>query len=112
MTNSPGSITHYKNLTMRIEGKQTPSGRVRVSGAKNAATRLMAASMLTEETVSLLNFPTQLLDVQYKAKFIESMGGQVSLDSTACLASLNCSGLKPQELKDYQFPIRTTYLLA
>lgn len=97
---------------MQIEGKQVPSGRVRVSGAKNAATRLMAASMLTDETINLLNFPTQLLDVQYKARFIELMGGKVSLDSTACLASFNCSGLKPQELEDYKFPIRTTYLLA
>jgi UDP-N-acetylglucosamine 1-carboxyvinyltransferase len=63
---------------MQIEGKQVPSGRVRVSGAKNAATRLMAASMLTDETINLLNFPTQLLDVQYKARFIELMGGKLT----------------------------------
>lgn len=100
------------HLTMQVCGPQIPSGTVRVSGAKNAATRLMAASMLTNEPIVLLNFPTELVDVRHKARFIEAMGGKVGLDPSSSTASFDCSQLTPSELENYEYPIRTTYLLA
>jgi UDP-N-acetylglucosamine 1-carboxyvinyltransferase len=99
-------------LTLRTGGPQVPSGTVIVSGAKNAATRLLAAAMLTDEPVVLLNFPTELVDVNHKVRFIEEMGGKVKLDFDSSTASLNCSALEAKKLKGYDFPIRTTYLLA
>jgi UDP-N-acetylglucosamine 1-carboxyvinyltransferase len=72
----------------------------------------MAAAMLTNEPVTLLNFPTELVDVRHKARFIEAMGGQIQFDTLSSSCFLNCSDLTPQELEDYGFPIRTTYLLA
>ncbi|MEO0536513.1 MAG: UDP-N-acetylglucosamine 1-carboxyvinyltransferase [Cyanobacteria bacterium P01_A01_bin.123] len=101
-----------ESLRMEVRGPQIPSGVVQVSGAKNAATRLMAAAMLTDEPVVLLNFPTELVDARYKAKFIEAMAGKVNFDAASSIAFLDCSKLLPTELEDYSFPIRTTYLLA
>lgn len=100
------------SLSMRIAGPQAPSGKVRVSGAKNAATRMMAGAMLTDEPVYLLNFPTELIDVQHKARFIKALSGSVSFDKASATARFDCSNLSPQVLDKYDFPIRTTYLLA
>ena len=100
------------SLSMIVNGSQIPSGKVKVSGAKNAATRMMAAAMLTDEMVYLLNFPTQLVDVRHKSRFIEAVSGKVKLDQESSLASFDCSKLKATPLQDYNFPIRTTYLLV
>ena len=106
----PNTAVKSSAMTMYVHGPQIPSGIVRVSGAKNAATRLMAAAMLTDEPVNLLNFPTELVDVRRKAQFIEAMGGKVTFERES--STLDCSNLTAQELEDYNFPIRTTYLLA
>lgn len=89
-----------------------PRGEVTISGAKNAATRLMAAAMLTDEPVRLLNFPTELVDARHKARFIEDFGGRVRLDTDASTADFDCSALKAMMKAHYDYPIRTTYLLA
>lgn len=60
-----------KNLKI-TKGKL--NGKVKVSGAKNSALRLLAASLLTEETVQLYNFPSGLLDIQVHLKMLESLG--------------------------------------
>lgn len=49
-------------------------GSVRVSGAKNSALRLLAATILTDELVDLFNFPTGLLDVQVHLEMLELLG--------------------------------------
>lgn len=53
-----------------ITGPQTPHGEVRVSGAKNSATRVLAAALLGEGAITLRNFPTELEDVKAKVSFI------------------------------------------
>ena len=65
---------------MLVQGKQVPKGKVVVSGAKNSATRLLAAALLTEEPVRLRNFPTQLVDAKAKMNFIRELGAQVDID--------------------------------
>jgi UDP-N-acetylglucosamine 1-carboxyvinyltransferase len=64
-----------KNLTAIIQGGQKPQGKVIVSGAKNAATRLLAAALVADEKVTLQNFPTELVDANYKFDFICKSGG-------------------------------------
>ncbi len=86
--------------------------KIRVSGAKNSATRLMAASMIADENVTLYNFPTQLVDANHKKRFIESVGGTVTFDDERELAEIETSSLVDTVLSDYDFPIRTTYLLV
>lgn len=49
-------------------------GNVKVSGAKNSSLRLLAASILTDETVELNNFPNGLLDVQVHLDMLKVLG--------------------------------------
>ncbi|MEM9399523.1 MAG: UDP-N-acetylglucosamine 1-carboxyvinyltransferase [Verrucomicrobiota bacterium] len=110
--NSLNTLNKSGSFSMHVRGPQVPSGTVQVSGAKNAATRLMAAAMLTDEPIVLLNFPTELVDARHKARFIEAMAGKVTFDTASSTAFFDCSQLVPTELADYDFPIRTTYLLT
>jgi len=49
-------------------------GDVTVSGAKNSALRLLAASLLTDEPIELYNFPTGLLDTQVHLEMLSVLG--------------------------------------
>lgn len=100
------------HTSLLVKSKVIPSGTVRVSGAKNAATRLMAAAMLSDQPIQLIDFPTQLIDVGHKARFMGAMGCSVDLIEQESLAVLQCDALEPKALEDYDFPIRTTYLLV
>lgn len=93
-------------------GFSAPQGIVTVSGAKNSATRLLAAALIADEPVTLQNFPTKLLDVKHKASFIEAMGGSVKIDHATEEVTIDSASISNVELNDYIVPIRTTYLLA
>jgi UDP-N-acetylglucosamine 1-carboxyvinyltransferase len=64
-----------------IRGGKALAGEVRVSGAKNAALPLMAAALLSEEPVQLLNAP-RLVDVRTIARLLRFMGVEVQGDGT------------------------------
>ena len=55
-------------------GKSRLQGEVRVSGAKNSALRLLAASLLTHETIELHNYPAGLLDARVHVEMLECLG--------------------------------------
>ncbi|WP_417242614.1 UDP-N-acetylglucosamine 1-carboxyvinyltransferase [Celeribacter sp.] len=97
-----------------IDGGVVPRGKVRVSGAKNSATRLLAASLLSDEAVVLRNFPTRLVDVGHKIGFCEKLGAQISINHATETAQIDATSLKTRLLTrdDYDVPIRTTYLLT
>lgn len=95
-----------------IDGPIKLNGKVRISGAKNAATRLMAATLLTDENVVLSNFPTELIDVKHSGDFLEALGGKVTYDKSQNLFSAQISSIKNEVLDDYSYPIRTTYLFV
>lgn len=59
--------------SLRIQ-KAKLVGNVKVSGAKNSALRLLAASILTDESVELNNFPNGLLDVQVHLDMLKVLG--------------------------------------
>jgi len=63
-----------------IRGGRALNGEIRVSGAKNAALPLMAASLLTEETLSLANLP-DLADIATLAKLLTQHGVTLQLES-------------------------------
>ena len=52
-------------------------GEVAISGAKNSALRLLAATLLTPETVELHNFPVDLLDTRIHGGMLEALGKRV-----------------------------------
>lgn len=49
-------------------------GEVRISGAKNSALRLLAASILTDEEIVLQNYPASLLDAEVHVEMLTCMG--------------------------------------
>lgn len=101
-----------KQLTAHVHGGVVPKGRVRVSGAKNAATKLLAASLISDESVVLKNFPVELVDVQYKIDFIRQIGGNVEVNNERESLTISTSDVQNVILDNYNYPIRTTYLLV
>lgn len=49
-------------------------GQVKVSGAKNSALKLLAASLLTNEAVELFRSPNNLLDMQIHIQMLNKLG--------------------------------------
>lgn len=58
---------------IRIRGGQPLKGQIRISGAKNAALPLMAACLLTDETLTLSNLP-HLADITTLANLLVQHG--------------------------------------
>ncbi|WP_439531297.1 UDP-N-acetylglucosamine 1-carboxyvinyltransferase [Marinobacter adhaerens] len=56
-------------------------GVVDISGAKNSALRLLAASLLTDEKVTLTNYPAPLLDAQIHVGMIEALGKSATCEN-------------------------------
>src|SRR4051794_20628381 len=70
--------------TYRIEGGAPLRGRIRASGAKNAATKQIVASLLTDEEVVLHNVP-QIGDVAITIEIVQSLGAHVEWADDATL---------------------------
>ncbi|MCF8342746.1 MAG: UDP-N-acetylglucosamine 1-carboxyvinyltransferase [Chitinophagaceae bacterium] len=62
-------------------------GNVRVSGAKNSALRLLAASILTDKVVELNNFPNGLLDVQIHLDMLKVLGKNYNTNHDSVIIS-------------------------
>ncbi len=58
---------------IRIEGGARLKGEIAISGAKNAALPLMAASLLTDETLTLTNVPW-LVDIAFMVDLLRGTG--------------------------------------
>ncbi|HEX6980897.1 MAG TPA: UDP-N-acetylglucosamine 1-carboxyvinyltransferase [Alphaproteobacteria bacterium] len=67
---------------IRIRGGAPLHGTIAVSGAKNAALPLMAASLLTDETLQLSNLP-HLADITTLANLLSQLGVSLSMDGHA-----------------------------
>jgi UDP-N-acetylglucosamine 1-carboxyvinyltransferase len=89
---------------LRIIGDQILSGSVRISGAKNAALPLMAASLLTDHTLILRNVP-KVADIDTMAQLLAELGvnvsdhkvedhGSTNVASSSVCVALNGSGLE------------------
>ena len=64
---------------IRIRGGRPLKGEIRISGAKNAALPLMAASLLTRETLVLENLP-QLADIEFLSHILLQHGVELEPD--------------------------------
>ncbi len=65
-----------------IQGGKPLQGEIQIGGAKNAALPLMAASLLTGETLALSNLP-HLADISTMAKLLRKLGVNISMDGDA-----------------------------
>jgi UDP-N-acetylglucosamine 1-carboxyvinyltransferase len=60
-----------------ITGGARLQGEIPISGAKNSAIKLMAASLLTEEPLRLTNMP-RLADTRFLGKLLQRLGAEVT----------------------------------
>src|SRR5215212_10387222 len=65
-----------------IRGGVPLSGTIQIGGAKNAALPLMAASLLTSETLILTNVP-DLADIRTMANLLVQHGVGIALEDSA-----------------------------
>ena len=61
---------------IRIRGGRPLSGRISISGAKNSALKLMAASLLTDEALVLSRMP-RLADTRFLGRLLAHLGARV-----------------------------------
>lgn len=62
--------------TIQVRGGTPLQGEVQIAGAKNAALKMMAAALLTEEEVLLSNVP-RISDVKVMSSLLQSLGVRV-----------------------------------
>lgn len=63
-----------------VEGGYNLSGEVQISGAKNSALKLLAASLLIEGTVEISNVP-DLMDIRTMIQVLRTLGAEVEYDA-------------------------------
>lgn len=61
----------HKRITV---SKSRLSGKVTISGAKNSVLKLLTGSILTENKITLHNYPLNLLDAQIHVEMLELLG--------------------------------------
>lgn len=75
-------LTIVKEADLKLKvSRSRLQGEVRLSGAKNSALRLLAASILSTEKIELTNFPGNLSDVDIHLRMLEVLGKQVTKPS-------------------------------
>jgi UDP-N-acetylglucosamine 1-carboxyvinyltransferase len=67
---------------IRVRGGNPLKGQIVVSGAKNAALPLMAAALLTDEPITLVNIP-RLADIDSMAHLLVQLGVEVAMSQRA-----------------------------
>ena len=72
--------------TIRIRGGASLAGTIPIAGAKNAALPLMAASLLTDRTLHLVNLP-DLADIGSMQKLLRTHG--VAIENGAVLGEMS-----------------------
>jgi UDP-N-acetylglucosamine 1-carboxyvinyltransferase len=70
-------ITYYKLAKFIIHGNCPLNGTVKVSGSKNAALPLLAATLLTEKKCILHNIPS-VADIHLMLKILQTLGAKFS----------------------------------
>lgn len=81
-----------------IQGGQSLSGEIEVSGAKNAALKMMAAALLTDEEVYLKNVP-DISDIRTMKEILVKLGARINFDQHQM--TIDCSGVKADR-PDYE----------
>lgn len=80
-------MLHY----LSIEGKQKLKGSVSISGAKNAALPLLAATLLSKNRITLSNVP-EVVDVKTLLKLLENLGAKTNLEKN--IVKIDTTGVK------------------
>jgi UDP-N-acetylglucosamine 1-carboxyvinyltransferase len=86
-----------------VRGGNKLNGTVTPAGNKNSALPILCATLLTNETVTLRNFP-DLTDVNLLIELMSSMGSNISWDRENNILTINNSDFK-ENFGDEGFPL-------
>jgi len=81
-----------------INGGKTLSGKVRISGAKNSALKLIAASILADSKTTLSNVPN-IEDVNIMIEVLRTLGARVDVDLENKVVEID-----PGSISSYEAP--------
>jgi len=81
-----------------INGGKTLSGKVKISGAKNSALKLMAASILADGKTTLRNVP-KIEDVNIMVDVLKTLGTSINVDAKNKVIDID-----PQSIDCYEAP--------
>ncbi|OYP34115.1 UDP-N-acetylglucosamine 1-carboxyvinyltransferase [Rhodopirellula sp. MGV] len=84
-------------------------GEVTVSGAKNSALRLLAASLLTADEIQLFNYPSSLLDAQLHVEMLRALGKECTVTESSI--TIKEATAPPSVLNWNRRSIRNTLLI-
>ncbi|EEE40423.1 UDP-N-acetylglucosamine 1-carboxyvinyltransferase [Prochlorococcus marinus] len=89
------NFSHNKYL--KIEGGKFLKGNIEISGAKNSALVLMAASILSKGEINLFNVP-QISDVSIMSKLLITMGIDIKSNANHLTINTKEITIPPQDL--------------
>lgn len=72
-------VSETTSQVLQIEGGHSLQGHVRISGAKNSALAIMAATLLCSQDCKVRNIP-HLVDIQRMSDVLESLGVTINRD--------------------------------
>lgn len=94
-----------------IKGGRALSGTIYVRGSKNAATPIIAATILTQKMCRISNLPL-VLDVYRMLEMLEDMGSQVRWRSKRCVEIQN-KDINPDKInREFVKKLRSSILLV
>lgn len=93
-----------------IRGGNRLVGTVTPSGAKNSALKVLCASILTSEKISLFNMPTKIEDVRVQRDMLKSVGAKVTVDNDMVVID-NLSVRDYEVFMDKEKSVRTSLLM-
>jgi UDP-N-acetylglucosamine 1-carboxyvinyltransferase len=109
---NPPIVAPAQERVFSIEGGVPLRGKVRIGGAKNAALPILAATLLTSETMVLSNMP-ELADIYSMIDILRSLGAEVEWDQAAHKVTVRAETIKttavPPELVN---KMRASFLVA
>lgn len=79
---SPGTLDKIS-----IIGGAELNGTIRISGAKNAALKIMCAAMLSAETLKIENSPNGLRDIKSQIELLEHLGCTIATEKNLMVIS-------------------------
>src|SRR5213078_2258197 len=105
------AVAHALMQSFVIEGGRPLAGRIRAAGNKNGALPILAATLLTEEHVTLTNVP-RIRDVETMVELLAQLGADVEWTG-ANEVRVQASEIVTYEIdEELASRIRASFLLA
>ena len=101
--------TFFDSKEKLVVNKSRLEGRISIGGAKNSALKLLTASILTDDAITIQNFPSTLIDIKIHIEMLKNLGKRCDVVSDQIIISTQKS-LK-EELNWEGQSIRNTLLI-